>query len=106
MTYTVVYGCCDNKHYCGNDEQLSLQISPFVRVFILLFGRVFSVACFPYRSLMVAVIMKRMGLVAIFPAAVYGELLAQDGIYRRTYALQSAAAGSARQSVGRKEADA
>ncbi len=34
------------------------------------------------------------------------ELLAQDGIYRRTYDLQSAAAGSTRQSVGRKEADA
>ncbi|MDD6316335.1 MAG: ABC transporter ATP-binding protein [Clostridia bacterium] len=34
------------------------------------------------------------------------ELLAQDGIYRRTYDLQSAAAGGTRQSVGRKEADA
>ena len=34
------------------------------------------------------------------------ELLAQEGIYRRTYDLQSAAAGSTRQSAGRKEADA
>ena len=34
------------------------------------------------------------------------ELLTQDGIYRRTYDLRSAAAGSTRQSVGRKEADA